>query len=342
MIIRTTTHARAGLAGNPSDGYFGKTVSFIIPNYSAEVTLWESPQLEIVPSPTHDPTRFESLGALWRTASRDGYYGGLRLIFATCKKFREYCVQHGIRLPKRNFTITYDTDIPRQVGLGGSSAIVVATLKALFEFYGISEEQIPKPLQPNLALSVETEELHIPAGYQDRVIQFYGGLVHMDFSRELMESRGYGQYESLDPALLPRLLLVYIDDPSESGLIHSDVRSRWQRGDPEVLAAMEQWARYADEARAALLARDYAALGQVMDAGFDLRRRIYGDDCLGRRNLRMIEIARQHGLPAQFPGSGGAAIAICQSDDVFEDVRAVYEREGYRVVWVQLPQADQT
>ena len=30
-LIRKRAYARAGLVGNPSDGYFGKTVSLIIP-----------------------------------------------------------------------------------------------------------------------------------------------------------------------------------------------------------------------------------------------------------------------------------------------------------------------
>jgi len=332
VIIRTRAYARAGLAGNPSDGYFGKTISFTIPGYYAQVQLWESPQLELVLSPVHDPTRFDSLGQLWRTASRDGYYGGLRMIYATCKKFREYCVHHGIRVPKRNFTITYETTIPRQVGLGGSSAIVVATLKALLEFYELTEEQIPKPMQPNLALSVETEELEIAAGLQDRVVQVYGGLVYMDFSRELMEERGYGEYESLDPSLLPSLFLVHIDDPSDSGRIHSDVRFRFEKGDPEVLAAIGRWAELADEAKKALVAREYDTLGKIMNENFDLRRRIYGDDVLGRRNLRMVEIAREMGLPIKFSGSGGAGIGICESDELFEDLRTAYQREGYEAV----------
>lgn len=46
-------------------------------------------------------------------------------------------------------------------------------------------------------LSVETRELGINAGLQDRVIQAYGGLVYMDFSKEHMH-RGYGEYEALD------------------------------------------------------------------------------------------------------------------------------------------------
>jgi glucuronokinase len=41
MLITQKAYARAGLVGNPSDGYFGKTISFIIRDYWAEVVLDE-------------------------------------------------------------------------------------------------------------------------------------------------------------------------------------------------------------------------------------------------------------------------------------------------------------
>ena len=43
------------------------------------------------------------------------FLGGLRLLQATCKKFYHYCSKHGIALAKRNFTLKYDTNVPRQV-----------------------------------------------------------------------------------------------------------------------------------------------------------------------------------------------------------------------------------
>ena len=39
MVIKTASYPRAGLIGNPSDGYHGKTISVIIRNFSAQVTL---------------------------------------------------------------------------------------------------------------------------------------------------------------------------------------------------------------------------------------------------------------------------------------------------------------
>ena len=39
----------------------------------------------------------------------------------------------------------------------------------------------------------------------------------MDFNKELMKSRGYGEYEQLDTANVPPLWLAYVGDPSDSG-----------------------------------------------------------------------------------------------------------------------------
>src|SRR5207248_8806701 len=126
---------------------------------------------------------------LVRDVKLHGYYGGIRLVKAAVKKFAEYCYRQKIDLHDRNYSARFESSIPRQVGLAGSSAIIVATLRCLMDFYGV---EIPLDVQPSLALAVEVEELNITAGLQDRVIQVYEGLVYMDFAQEtLQETHGY-------------------------------------------------------------------------------------------------------------------------------------------------------
>ena len=50
MAVQGIATARAGLIGNPSDGYLGKTISITIRDFFAKVSLYESPVVEIVPS----------------------------------------------------------------------------------------------------------------------------------------------------------------------------------------------------------------------------------------------------------------------------------------------------
>ncbi|KAF0030282.1 hypothetical protein F2P81_017013 [Scophthalmus maximus] len=226
-----------------------------------------------------------------------------------------FVLRCSIALTKQNFTLKYDTNIPRQVGLAGSSAIVSATLKCLMEFYNITDNDLPKPVRANFILNVETDELFITAGLQDRVVQVYEGLVCMDFSKKLMEEQGYGNYVSMDMSNLPLFWLAYLSDPSDSGRIHSNIRQRWLSGEPQVVEAMNTFAELTDQARSALQDRDWSRLAQLMDQNFELRRSVYTDDCLGPGNLKMVLLGKQFGSAVKLPGSGGAVVGLCLDQD---------------------------
>ena len=308
-------YARVGLMGNPSDGFFGRTISVSMANFWAEVRLWPSERLAILPHPLYDPTEFGSMAQLHAVVSHEGTNGGVRLLLAACKRFYEHAREHAIELrTDTNFTIAYDTNVPRQVGLAGSSAIITATVSALMAFHGVGDAQIPREALPSLVLSIEQAELGINAGLQDRVIQAYGGMVYMDFEREHMLASGRGVYERLPVELAPPLWLAYLADPSDSGKIHSTVRARYDEGDATVVAGMARFAELTTEARTAIQNADMQRLGELMSANFALRRDLYGDGALGAANLRMVEIAQRHGVPAKFPGSGGAVLGLCIDD----------------------------
>jgi glucuronokinase len=259
-----------------------------------------------------------------------GYYGGIRLVKATIKRFVEYCEARNIALHDRNFSIRYETTIPRQVGLAGSSAIIVATLRCLMEFYDVT---IPLAAQPTFVLSVEKEELSIAAGLQDRVIQVHEGLVSMDFGLEeeqVVDGFKSYAYERLDPALLPPLYLAYSDHLSEpTEVFHNDIRGRFDRGDSKVVDAMRVFARLAAQARRALLERNVVRLGELMNENFDLRRTIYD---LPAWQVQMVETARACGVSAKFAGSGGAIIGIVPDDGTYETLRARLGEIGSRTI----------
>jgi glucuronokinase len=314
VIITAHAHARAGIVGNPSDGYFGKTISFIIRNFRATVRLWESPHFEIVPA-YGDLARFDNIRGFLRDVRMHGYYGGMRLIKAALKRFHDIAHRDGRELHERSFTLSFETDIPRLVGLSGSSAIIVATFRALMKFY---DYEIPKHLLPGIIQSVEKDELNIACGLQDRVIQTYEGIVYMDFDKRLIESRGYGEYVPLHPEKLPPLYVAYDPDRAEiSDVPHRNLRELYNRGDATVVAAMQQYRDLTDRGRDALMAGDWDALGQVMNENFDLRRTIMP---IAPENLRMVEVARATGASAKFAGSGGAIVGLYRDGKQYQQL----------------------
>ncbi len=275
-------------------------------------------------------------------------------------QFHAYHAQRGAVLPPRGFRLSYDTDVPKQAGLSGSSAIVTAALSCLEAHFG-AEFAIPLNTRPNLVLAAESA-LGITAGLQDRVVQSYEGVVYMDFEEAGMKARGYGEYTRLDPALLPRLWcaphvsrthahvnlyltcfnlvhlrLIWCDNPGDSGAVHSTVRRRWDSGDATTRELMTQVAALGPLGCAALEARDVAALAALMNKNFELRRQLFGDEALGAQNIRMVDVATRCGAAAKFTGSGGAVVALCPDGAVQEQaLQDTCRAEGLRCELVRM------
>jgi glucuronokinase len=265
-----TTFARAALAGNPSDAFGGRTVAVCLVDWAAEAEFRPAPSLRVEP----DEPDLEHLvrAALTR----------LTKIGALAAAAGEVRVQ---------------TSIPAQVGLGGSSAIVISVMRAAAACNGAKLE--PAVLAAE-ALAAETQELGIAAGPQDRVIQSHGGLLDMDFAS--------GRYEALDPALLPPLLVAHRRHPARhSGESHADLRRRVERGDQVVVAGLAELAAAAARAADALCARNRDDFAAAMDASFDLRAQIMD---LDPAEAEGIHIARRHGAAANYAGSGGAVVVL--------------------------------
>ena len=326
MIIESRAYARAGLLGNPSDGYFGKTISIIVKNFGAHISLYQSPELHIEPE-AQDSNTFRNIYHLKESVSLTGYNGGIPIIKAAIKKFCDHCETHHIRLNNKNFTIRYSSSIPRQVGLAGSSAIIIATLRALIQFYGV---KIPIEILPNIALAAETEEMGINAGLQDRVAQTYEGCVYMNFDRSIMEKKKHGDYERIDPTLLPNLYIAYKTALGKvSGKVLSDIRTRYDNGDEFVINTLAEIAALSEKGREVILNRDYSTLHELMNQNFDLRAKIMR---ISDSNMEMIQTARSCGASATFTGSGGSIIGMYYGDEMLNKLVVKLKSIQARVV----------
>lgn len=326
MIIEERAFARAGLLGNPSDGYFGKTISVSIRNFGAYVELYQTPELQIIDG-DRDKNMFRNLNHMCEEINSTGYYGGTRLVKAAIKTFTEYCKNSDIKLENKNFSIRYQTSIPRQVGMAGSSAIITATFKALLRFYNI---EIKQEILPSLILSAERDELGINAGLQDRVIQVYGGCVYMDFEKSFMEKNGYGQYEQLDVKDLPNLFLAYKTSLSKvSGTVLNNIKQNYDAGDKKTIDTLQQIAQCAEDGKKAIELGDFDTLYNLMDKNFDLRCEIMN---VSESNIELVQTARKCGASVKLSGSGGAIIGFYKDDRMLKHLMVELKNINARVI----------
>ena len=78
---------------------------------------------------------------------------------------------------------------------------------------------------------------------------------------------------------------------------------------------MPKFAELTVQAREAILAGDTPRLSRLIDANFDLRQSICR---IPRRQVQMVEVAREAGASAKFAGSGGAIIGTYADEATFQ------------------------
>ena len=296
--------ARAALAGNPSDGFGGAVLATVVPGLAARVHALDNESVVVGdrawPAPDQVTGPHEGEGAL---------------LSATVERLVAWCRESGRDVPAAGVALEWSSTIPRSVGLAGSSALVVAGIRALAPRWGLDLDVIT---MARLALEVETDVLGIAAGPQDRLTQAADGTVLMDFGGL------WWAVEEVEPAVPLPLFVAWSEATSApSHTVHGPLQGR--RDEPEVRTAMAELARLAHAAAAAARAGDLAALGMAMDGSYDVRASIVDLDAA---HVALVEGARRCGAPVNYAGSGGAVVGLAAGADVLDAARAWAEAEG--------------
>lgn len=308
---RAEVPARAGLVGNPSDAFGGAVVGISIDELSASVVA--EPALSVELRAGGEAVEFEDLAGLG--GEKPSEDGPLPLLWAAAKRYVAKRPERGDSRVKLRLE---RSDIPPGVGLAGSSAIVIAALRALGRLFG---DEIPDPDLPSVALAAEREELGIAAGLGDRVVQTYAGLVYLDLARD-----GGPRVEPLDAGRLPDLFVAWRPGAqTHSGDVHGAMRQRFAAGETKVVETMREIAGLARAALKPLLTGDAGGLGILMERNLELRRTLYD---LDERHTEMADVAHSLGSAVNYTGSGGAIVGLMRDEDQLGELRGALGELG--------------
>ncbi|MEY2566007.1 MAG: glucuronokinase [Actinomycetota bacterium] len=280
---RARVPARAGLAGNPSDAYGGAAVAVPIPGLAATVEVHDAPTFAVA-----------------------GPADGRRLIEAAVRRMARRAGRED-----DTFEVRWTTTIPREVGLAGSSALIIAAMQALCARWDVA---IPPIELAHVALAVEVEDLGIAAGIMDRAVQAFGVpvLVDGDGARSLV----------CEP--MPRLVIAWSSSAAApSHQVHGPLRARFHAGEADVVGAMDRLAAVARAAAQALEHGDVDALAECVRTTYFER---VGLGVVGPELIAMVDALETIGVAATSAGSGGAVVGVLPDDMPEADARAALSR----------------
>lgn len=310
--------ARANLIGNPSDQYGGATLACALP-LRARVRLAPGGGEGCVVQVEGERITLRAEADL---ARRGDAFDLVRAVLAA---------RGGPPPPVR---LALETDVPRQSGVGGSTALVVALLRALAAWDG---ERLHPWALAERAREVELRHLGVQCGFVDQYASAFGGLRYVDLRGKGIDrdpaDAPLATVEDLAP-WVPRLpfVLAFTGRRHASDAVHRPLRARWLAGEPAVVRAYERIAVLAAEGKRALLAGDWPRLGALMDENHALQRDLGGS---GRANERLIAAALAAGAAGAKlagAGDGGTIVALWPAEDPEPLERALREA-GAAALW---------
>jgi glucuronokinase len=268
----TVVRSRAALAGNPSDGYEGAVLSIPVPTLSVQASVG---------------------------------HGGVNvdLVDAAIRRFSAE-----VAPIDSDVSVTFETTIPRSVGLAGSSAIVIATLRELARHAGARVDDVQLA---QLAHAIERVDLGIAGGWQDQLCQVAGVPLLMDFTPPQSGTE-------LRPGRNMPFFVAWSETAAEaSGESHAKLRRSVDSSTP----AIHELTELAHASAQAFQAGDVHGLKQAMTATLDVRFSMMAIHPVHRE---MAETVAALGAPCNFAGSGGAVVGIVPKDAArfFDDVHA--------------------
>ncbi len=235
---------------------------------------------------------------------------------------RHFGVNHGYHL-------FLASEIPPGTGLGSSSAVAVALIKAISTLSG---RLLGKATIAECACDIEINQLGAPIGKQDQFAAAFGGLNAISFTPDGVSVEPLAVTSDTRAALEARLLLFFTGSSRNAATILSEQRHATTH-DPETLARLDRIRAHADVTRAALERGDIDRLGELLHASWQEKRRL-AKGVTSDRIDRLYTVARQHGAAGgKITGAGGGGFLMLYCAETKQPrVSAALEAEGlYRM-----------
>jgi len=267
-VIRSRAPLRLGLAGGGTDvspycdEFGGAILNATIGHYAyASIEPLEDGVVEF-------SSADQSITARYAADQPLGADGSLDLL----KVVHNYAVRRfngGCPLSVR---LTTRVDVPSGSGLGGSSTLVVATLRAYAERanYPLDDYDLA-----HTAYTLEREEAGLRGGRQDQYAAAFGGFNFMEFGRNgSVLVNPLRIRESVCSELEASLLLFYTGASRSSAEIITEQANNVEQGNVSAIDAMHAIKQEALRMKEALLRGDFSLLHEVLRNSWEAKKRM--------------------------------------------------------------------
>lgn len=228
------------------------------------------------------------------------------------------------------FSLVTYSDAPYGSGLGGSSTLVVAVLKAMAKWWRLplDEYEIAQ-----LAYKIEREDAKLKGGKQDQYSATFGGFNYMEFYGDRVIVNPLRIKEDTINELQGSLLLCYTGRSRESSHIIQSQINNVSNGKLEAIEAMHQVKLDAFDMKEAILTNRLDRFSEILDRAWHNKKRMAG--AITNPDIdALYEYAKTNGaIAGKISGAGGGGFFLFAIDPMNKfELKTLLCKRGYQAM----------
>lgn len=229
---------------------------------------------------------------------------------------------------RRGVSMFLASEIPPGTGLGSSSTVTVAIIKAITTAQG---DKMSTYELAELASYIEIEKMGMPIGKQDQYAAAFGGLNRIEFERSGVHVTPL----KIPPKTLSRfeknLMLFFTGGTRAASSILNQQKASSEKQDPRVMEALHAVKAMTDDVQRALEGDDVDALGDILHESWERKKR-FASSVSNARLDDLYALARANGARGgKIAGAGGGGFLMLYCPpDAQEPVTQVLETQGLK------------
>jgi D-glycero-alpha-D-manno-heptose-7-phosphate kinase len=309
MIIRSKAPLRLGLAGGGSDvspycDQYGGAILNATINLYAYCTIYERNDGKIILN-APDVGEFMTFDAALSLPIN----GKLNLHKGVYNK-----IISRFNLDPLSFSMTTYSDAPPGSGLGSSSTMVVAIIRAFIEWLNLPVGDYEMAW---MAYEVERLDLNLSGGKQDQYAAAFGGFNFMEFMKDdrvIVNPLRVKQW--IIDELEASMVLYYTGASRSSAKIIDEQKKNTSSGNQEALEAMHRIKQSSIEMKEAILMGNICRFGEILGRAWEDKKKMAVS--ITNENLESIfKVAMNAGaLTGKISGAGGGGFIMFVVDPV--------------------------
>jgi D-glycero-alpha-D-manno-heptose-7-phosphate kinase len=312
-LIRSRAPLRLGLAGGGTDvspycdEFGGAILNATIGHYAyATIELTDGDRVRFVSCDQRESTECLAVESLRPDGKLD-----------LLKHVHNYAIRRFNDGRPVGLQLTTRVDVPSGSGLGGSSTLVVATLKAYAELFNFPIDDYDLA---HAAWVIERKDAGLQGGSQDQYAAAFGGFNFMEFGQNnQVLVNPLRIRESVISELEASLLLFYTGSSRHSAAIISEQAKNVEQGNLQAIEAMHQIKQEALRMKEALLRGDFPLLHDVLRASWQSKKRM-ASKIVNNEIEELYELALANGAYcARISGAGGGGFMMFLTDPIRKD-----------------------